>query len=154
MQGVIRSVSIAYLIFLTVLLLSRDPSTVVGYGGGLPWILGILMPYSHIISFTVAAVLATCVRWPAPRWAIVTGLIAYGGFAELLQNFVPPRHPCWRDWGYDIMGVTADAMLCWGFAALLRDRNVKPAVAGAQEDFAKLRKIVRHAELRQQSWWT
>ena len=64
----------------------------------LPWILQVLMPYAHVLSFAVLAVLAMSVRWPVPRWAIV---LADGGVRGADGNPAGiHRHgiPDWRDW--------------------------------------------------------
>ena len=98
MQSLMRAVCIAYLVFLTLLLLSEDPTRVIGLHGRMPWILQVLMPYAHVLSFAVLAVLALGVRWPVPRWGIVLMMAVYGGLTEILQGFTAHRHPRLADW--------------------------------------------------------
>ena len=68
---------------------------------------------AHVLAFTVLAVLAFLARWPAPRWAIIVLLAAYGGMTEIVQGFVPLRHPDWMDWYQDLLGIGIGAALCW-----------------------------------------
>ena len=57
MQGVIRAISIAYLVFMTLLLFTADPTRLIGlHGRLLP-----LMPWAHLLSFLALAVLAMAV---------------------------------------------------------------------------------------------
>ena len=118
MQALIRAVSVAYLAFLTLLLLTADPSRLIGCGGGLPWLLRSLMPVAHLLSFFMLAVLALSARWPAPAWGIVLVLSLYGGMTEITQGFLPPRTPRWTDWFQDVAGIAVGAALCWGGALL------------------------------------
>ncbi len=64
MQGVMRAVCIAYLVFLTLLLLSRNPGQFIGIEGELPRFLEVLLPLAHLISFALLAVLTLGIRWP------------------------------------------------------------------------------------------
>jgi len=67
MQWLLRVVCIGYFVFLTLLLLTADPSRLIGVHGDLPWALQTLLPAAHAISFLVLAVLALMPRWPVPR---------------------------------------------------------------------------------------
>ncbi|MEN6451054.1 MAG: VanZ family protein [Thermoguttaceae bacterium] len=111
-----RLISIAYLVFLTLLLLTADPSRVVG--ANIPLLLRRLMPEAHLLSFFVLAILALGSRWPAPRWIVVSLLGLYGAMTEIGQGFVPQRTPDWADWFQDMAGVALGAALCWGVMRL------------------------------------
>jgi VanZ family protein len=114
-----RLACLAYVVFLSLLLLSPNPARVIGVSGELPWLLRTLMPYAHLLSFSVLAVLMLLARWPLPRWSIVLLLAAYGGATEIIQGFVPPRTPEWADWFQDVGGVAAGTAVCSLVALLL-----------------------------------
>jgi VanZ family protein len=118
MQVLIRVVSVVYLVFLTLLLLTTDPSQVIGFGRGLPLLLRSLMPVAHLLSFSLLAVLALSACWPVPRWGTVLILSLYGGMTEIVQSFVQPRTPEWADWFQDVAGVAVGATFCWGVGLL------------------------------------
>ena len=84
MQWLMRIVCIGYFVFLTLLLLSHDPTRVIGMQGGLPWILQVMLPIAHIISFMVLAILAlmtlACAGW---------SIVLYYGMTEFIQGYVP-----------------------------------------------------------------
>ncbi len=139
MQSLMRAVCIAYMVFLTMLLLCKDPTAVIGMQNHLPWILQVLMPYDHELSFTVLAVLAMSVRWPLPRWAIVPIMAAYGGLTEILQGYTG-RHPSWRDWFRDLTSIAIGTTICWiaacvvvGFARLRQKRSGAAQAAPCRE---------------------
>ena len=119
MQWLLRIVCFAYFVFLTLLLLTRDPGALIGCHEKLPWILEKLMPLAHAISFFVLAVFALTPRWPVPRWGFVLTLAIYGGMTEVLQGYVPGRTPAWADWFQDLTGVMLGTACCWGVAMLL-----------------------------------
>jgi hypothetical protein len=119
MQWLLRVVGIAYCVFLTVLLVTKDPAAVIGVEGALPWLLATLLPAAHAISFAVLAVLMLIPRWPAPRWGVVAILAVYGGLTEVVQGFVPPRTPEWGDCLQDLCGIAVGTAVCWGAATLL-----------------------------------
>jgi hypothetical protein len=107
-----RIACVAYIVFLSLLLLSPNPATVIGCSDGLPWVLQTLMPYAHLLSFSVFAILMLLARWPMPRWSIALLLAAYGGATEIIQGFIPPRTPEWADWFQDVGGVAMGIVLC------------------------------------------
>ena len=113
MQRAMRIACLGYVVFLSLLLLTADPKLVIGVRGELPWILETLMPWAHLLSFSVLAVLMLLARWPMPRWSVVLILAVYGGATEIIQGFVPPRTPEWMDWFQDVSGVAVGAALCW-----------------------------------------
>jgi VanZ family protein len=119
MQRLLRFTCLGYVLFLTLLLLSSNPSGLIGCRGGLPRFLQQLMPSAHLLSFLVLAVLALLPRWPVPRWCIVLMLAAYGGMTEIVQGFNPPRTPEWQDWFQDLGGLAVGAALCWGVTLLI-----------------------------------
>jgi VanZ family protein len=126
MQWLLRVVCIGYAVFLTLLLLTSEPSRLIGVHGSLPWVLQKIEPAAHAISFLMLAVLVLAPRWPLPRWSIVLILIMYGGMTEIVQGFVPHRTPDWMDWAQDVGGVAAGAAICWAGLALCRQVTQSP----------------------------
>jgi VanZ family protein len=118
MQRIFRIACLAYVVFLSVLLFSPNPSRVISMSGELPGILQALMPWAHLLSFSVFAVLMLLARWPLPRWSIISLLAIYGGATEIIQSFIPPRTPEWIDWVQDLGGVAVGVAIC-SFAALV-----------------------------------
>ncbi|HEY4761138.1 MAG TPA: VanZ family protein [Thermoguttaceae bacterium] len=94
-----------YTVYLTILLLSKDPSLWIGTPGDVPDFLKFCLPYSHLLSFALLSALAFAACWPLARWGILFLLVAYGTATEILQWFIPHRHPGWADWFYDIGGI-------------------------------------------------
>jgi hypothetical protein len=113
MQKLIRLVFLCYFVFLTMLLLSPNPNAVIGVHGDLPHFLQIFRPWAHLLSFSVLAGLAWMANWPAPRWCTALLMAAYGGATEILQGFVPPRHPAVDDWLQDLAGIVIGTISCW-----------------------------------------
>jgi hypothetical protein len=129
-QVFLRFVCVAYLVFLTMLLLAADPLGVVGLvgvGGAIPPLLQVCMPLAHLMSFCLLSILTLAARWPIPRWALIVFLLAYGGTTEIAQSFLPPRSAEWTDWFQDIVGIAIGAVLCldiwhgWGTAIRVRE---------------------------------
>ena len=105
MQWLMRIVCIGYVVLLTMLLFTSDPTRLIGLGEELPRVLRIVLPAAHVISFFVLAVLALIPRWHVPRWQIVLILAIYGGMTEITQGFLPPRAAEWMDWCQDLAGI-------------------------------------------------
>jgi VanZ family protein len=118
MQWLLRIVCVGYVVYLTLLLFTADPSRLIGVEEKLPWALQVLLPAAHAISFLVLAVLLLTSRWPVPRWGIVLIMAIYGGMTEILQGFFPPRTPEWMDWFQDLGGIAAGTAICWALATL------------------------------------
>ena len=118
MQRIMRIACLGYFVFLTLLLLTADPARLIVASGELPWILRALMPWAHLLSFSVLAVAMLLARWPVPRWSVVLILAMYGGATEIIQGFVPPRTPKWIDWFQDLGGLAGGAAICWIVALL------------------------------------
>jgi hypothetical protein len=160
MQGVMRAICIAYLVFLSLLLLSEDPTRVIGLHGRLPAVLRALMPYAHVVSFAVLALLALGVRWPVARWGILLMLAAYGGMTEILQGFVPHRTADWMDWFQDLGGMALGTALCWSAAIVIgkwaRSRRTEEAEvrAASSEEWNVLQKSLSRPVRGQTSWWS
>ena len=124
MQRIMRIACIGYFVFLTLLLLTSNPARLIVASGQLPWILRALMPWAHLLSFSVLAVAMLLARWPVPRWTIVLILAMYGGATEIIQGFVPAREPDWMDWFQDLGGLAAGTAICWIVAlSLVRISN-------------------------------
>jgi VanZ family protein len=118
MQRIFRIACLAYVVFLSLLLFSPNPSRLVSMSGDVPVFLRALMPWAHLLSFSVFAVLMLLARWPLPRWSIISLLALYGGASEIIQSFIPPRTPEWIDWVQDLGGVAVGVAIC-SFAALI-----------------------------------
>jgi hypothetical protein len=114
-----RITCLAYVAFLTLLLLSPNPARVISSTGRLPPILLTLMPWAHLLSFSVLAAAMLLARWPMPRWVTVLILAMYGGATEIIQGFIPPRTPEWEDWFQDVGGVVVGVTVCSIIAMLL-----------------------------------
>lgn len=97
-----RTVFVAYLITLTVLLLTRDPTKLVQVQ---PLLLRLLSPVAHLLSFLLLGLLAFAARWPVAWWVVVLSLVAYGGGTESLQGLISGRTPEWADWLQDVAGI-------------------------------------------------
>jgi VanZ family protein len=159
MQSLTKAVCIAYLLFLTLLLWSDDPKRVIGMEENLPWILNLLMPYAHVLSFALLAVLTTSIRWPVPRWAVVLTMAAYGGLTEIGQGLTPHRTPAWINWLQDLVGIAVGTALCWaaalaagGLAKPRRDRSRDSGTASSDE-WEVLQEVLSRPVAGRQSWW-
>ncbi|MBN2475617.1 MAG: VanZ family protein [Pirellulales bacterium] len=113
-----RTLFVAYLLALTVLLLSRAPRYVIGFDLGL---LDNLDWLAHLISFLILALLALAADWRWPWWLVFLVLLVYSGSTELLQRFVLGRTPQWSDWFCDLAGIVLGAAI-WELAARRRER--------------------------------
>ncbi len=158
MQWLMRIVCIGYFVFLTLLLLSADPTRVIGMQGGLPWILQVMLPIAHIISFMVLAILALMTRWPVPRWSIVLALAIYGGMTEFIQGYVPPRTPRLTDWLQDLAGIALGTACCWGVAMLVgaliaARRSPDPSPSASPDQWSVARKLLQRSSASERSWW-
>lgn len=151
MQGVIRATSIAYLVLMTLLLFTADPTRLIGLQGlSLP-----LMPWAHLLSFLTLAVLALSVRWPVPRWGVVLILVLYAGMTEISQGFVPKRTGEWKDWFMDLAGIAIGAAVCWVAvlltAAITKARR-RHCSATPSDQWEVLQKVMSRSAAGE-SWW-
>jgi len=158
MRIAMRALSIGYLVFLTFLLLSKDPARVICMSDGLPWLLQVLLPAAHFLSFGVLAVLVLGTRWPMPRWGIVLTLMLYGGMTEILQGFVPPRTPAWMDWFQDLLGIVAGTAFCWTAALMTgklskSQRSRRVGSSNPSADWEVMQKVVCRSVAVEPSWW-
>ena len=112
---VMRIVLSAYWAYLSVLLLSQDPTRWIGAPGHVPNLLRLLMPFAHMLSFSVLTAIALAARLPLPRWSIILSLAVYGALTEIVQGVVPCRTPEWVDWLQDLAGI-AIGLACFWFA--------------------------------------
>ena len=156
MQSVIKVISLIYLVFMTLLLLSSDPAGLIGMHGRLLPVLQWLMPAAHLLSFLTLAVLVLGSRWPAPRWIMVLILVFYGGMTELAQYLVPTRTPEWQDWFMDLAGIAIGATICWTVAtftgALMRARR-RRCPAAPSDEWELMQKVMSRPSSGGQSWW-
>ena len=123
----------AYWVLLSVLLLVRDPASILGFlhaprvptnGIGL-----------HFAALLVLSVLVCAARWPRrPGWFMVALLVGYGLVIESLQALVPPRTVELLDYIENTLGVLAGAGIWWIVHRLVRGRPAAPVVAGQPPD--------------------
>ena len=69
----------------------------------------------HMFAFVY---LSAALRIAHPRLVIVMvvlTMIAYGGFIEVAQSFLPPRQAEWGDFGIDLLGITAGLLAHYFF---------------------------------------
>jgi VanZ family protein len=118
-----RIVFLVYWIYLSILLFSQDPTRWVGTQGNIPELLKMLMPYAHILSFTVLSFLTFTACLPLPWWGVMLSLAIYGGATEIIQGAVPHRTPEWADWFQDLGGVAIGFACFWFAVFLLRMRR-------------------------------
>jgi VanZ family protein len=158
MQWLMRIVCIGYFVFLTLLLLTSHPERLIGMQGRLPWILQVIFPLAHTVSFLALAVLTLMTRWPVPRWSVVLALVIYGGMTEIIQGYVPDRTPEWMDWLQDLAGIALGVACCWGVAVLAgaligARRSEEPPQPASSLEWTVLRKLFRRSVASERSWW-
>jgi VanZ family protein len=117
---IMRIVFLVYWAYLTILLFSQDPTRWVGTPGNVPEFLRILMPYAHILSFTVLSFLTFAACFPLPWWGVMLSLAFYGGATEIIQGIVPHRTPDRADWFQDLGGVAIGFACFWVVVFLMR----------------------------------
>ena len=68
---------------------------------------------NHALAFAVLAVTAELAFWPLPRrrWVTALGLLAFGGFIELVQAQIPERTGEWPDLLADGSGIALGLLL-------------------------------------------
>lgn len=160
LNWVLRIVCVGYIVFLTLLLLTKDPSHLFGVEGELPWVLRAMLPLAHAISFLGLSVLALIARWPVPRWSIVLALLVYGGMTEVFQGFVPHRTPEWADWLQDVAGIAVGSACCWGLAVCLggllprRERQDEALEAVSSVELSVTRRLLQRSGASERSWWS
>jgi VanZ family protein len=158
MQWLMRIVCAGYFVFLTLLLLTADPARLIGVQSGLPWILQVIFPFAHTISFLVLAALALMTRWPVPRWGIVLALMIYGGVTEIVQGCVPHRTPEWADWSQDMAGIALGTACCWSVAILARSfvgtrRTRQQPPSPPSDEWSVMRNLLQRSVASERSWW-
>lgn len=114
-----KRVFVGYLIALTYLLVAPKPLGDAHTHADLYALLRGVGPLSHVLSFALLALLAFATRWPAGRWAVTLCLIVYAGGTELLQTFMPGRHPEFVDCLQNLLGITIGGLV-YSFAAWAR----------------------------------
>lgn len=156
MQSVIRVIAIAYLIFITVLLLTADPTRLVGFNGWLLPLLQALMPWAHLLSFLTLSVLVVSTRWPVPRWCVVLLLIVYATTVELAQSLVPKRTMEWNDWLFNMVGIAAAVAFCWTAATLagaIASRRRRRCSALPTDEWEIFYMAMSRPNAETRSWW-
>jgi hypothetical protein len=158
-----KTLCIAYLIFLTALLLTADPASLIGIPasligikGGTPLLLQALMPYAHLLSFMVLAVLALLARWPVPRWALVLLMVVYSGTTEVAQSFLPPRAAEWLDWLQNLGGIAIGVSVCWSLSTsrrLFRVREDGDQKSPPNSEWEVVHRVMSRPRVGEESWW-
>jgi len=101
-----RLIFSAYSLYLTVLLLSPNPQNWIGVRDNIPDLIKMLLPFAHLVCFSVLSVLAFAACWPLPKWGILLSLAVYGAATEIIQAIMPYRRPEWSDLLQDLGGAT------------------------------------------------
>ena len=115
-----RIVFFVYWVYLSILLFSQHPERWIGTSGNVPEFLQRLMPFAHILSFTVLSLLTFTACLPLPRWSILLLLAIYGGATEIIQGLIPHRTTEWADFFQDLGGVAIGFACFWLAVFLLR----------------------------------
>lgn len=73
----------------------------------------------HALAF---AALGTCglLAYPRHTGRVLLGLLLYGGAIELAQATTSWRFGDWQDWFADAVGLTAGAVVAWGWRRFAR----------------------------------
>jgi glycopeptide antibiotics resistance protein len=112
MNIIIKFACVCYWIFLTVLLLTRNPARIVGLHAVplFPWgKFGI-----HLSAFLVLSLLVHASRWPRrPWWPLIALLALYAVTTETLQILVPPRTARVMDAFENLLGIALGAGIYW-----------------------------------------
>ena len=80
---------------------------------------------NHALAFAVLAVTAELAFWPwtRRRWFTALGLLAFGGFIELVQTQIPERTGEWPDLLADGSGIALGLLLVAAVQGLARRRT-------------------------------
>jgi VanZ family protein len=76
----------------------------------------------HITAFTCLTgcrLLASKAGWRGAVWAAL-GMLAFGGFIEIVQSFIPGRSAEWLDLGADSAGIAAGLVVIGAARRLIR----------------------------------
>jgi hypothetical protein len=119
-RAIMRIIFVFYMGYLTVLLMSQDPTKWIGAPGALSELLKILEPVAHLLSFGLLSFLACAAFFPMPRWGVMCFLGLYGGAIEIIQAAVPHRHAQWTDWLQDLCGIFIGFFFFWLVMVLVR----------------------------------
>lgn len=77
---------------------------------------------NHTLAFAALAFVSVWAVWQRPRqWLLlVAALLAYGGFIEIAQSFVPSRSAEWNDVLADGVGIVLGLLAALPIARLMR----------------------------------
>ena len=115
-----KRIFVGYLIALTYLLVAPKPLGDAHTHADLYSLLRGVGPLSHVLSFALLALLAFAARWLSAHWAVALCLIVYAGGTELLQAFIPRRHPELVDCLQNLLGIAIGGLV-YSFAAWARN---------------------------------
>lgn len=108
-------VALAYVVLLTVMLLTPDPAALMRLKE-FDWIL-VYDFFIHFTAFVILAIIIHAQRWPRPvHWLFLVVLAAYGITTESLQYFVPGRSVELKDYTANLLGIAIGS----GIYGLLR----------------------------------
>ena len=117
LDGLMKIALAAYLVGLTMLLLTEKPSeedvtlltvllrTEEPLAKDPTALLRVINPVGHLLSFSALAALAFGSRWPVRSWVVASLLLGYATSTELLQGAVSGRDPQWTDWFQNMVGL-------------------------------------------------
>ncbi len=114
-----RILWLAYLVGLTWLLLDSDPLRVIRPRENLSSLAAMVVPWSHLATFGLLAVLTFAARWPLPHWATIGLLAFYGLVTEFSQFYIPARHLDPVDLLKNFTGIAAGCGLAWAAGIVL-----------------------------------
>jgi hypothetical protein len=114
----LRFLFLAYVGYLSWLLLANDPFRWVGLSPDISSPFALIFQVAHLLSFTVLMLLGMAAQWPLPRWGLPVILGLYGLAMELLQGFTPLRRPEWSDFFQDCGGIVIGWGLWWIMASI------------------------------------
>jgi hypothetical protein len=119
----IRFLCSAYFIAFSVLLMTNLPTAALRSQPGIGKTLVGLYPLAHFVGFTLAGILALGSRWPAPRWAVLLGLVAYAAGTEAVQALVPRRTPELWDLLLNLAGLAMSILIFTCAATITANRK-------------------------------
>jgi VanZ family protein len=114
-QVVSKSVSLTYLLFLTVLLVVRNPLEWFGHQDLIVSAFQLIGFIVHFVTFAILAIVMLAARWPLKNTVLIGLLAVYAASTELIQGPIPNRSPEWVDFLQDLAGLAAGAALWWAF---------------------------------------
>lgn len=110
----LRKFALAYLAFLTVLLVVRNPLDLFGQQQVVVAAYHALGVIVHFVTFFILGGLMSAARWPIGRVPLVGLLVAYAAATELIQSQIPARSADLGDFLQDVAGLALGMLLYRG----------------------------------------